>query len=67
MTLSQETITQLEAARDAYQEFIDGRLAQIDLTVEQLTRLNVSTSAVADESTEAASSAALELINELIP
>ena len=63
MALSQETIEQLTLARDAYQEYLDGRLAEIDLTVEQLTRLNVSTSTVADAATEKASSAALELIN----
>ena len=63
MALSPETIKQLEASRDAYQEFLDGRLAEIDLTVDQLTRLNVGTSEVADEATEKASSAALEIIN----
>jgi hypothetical protein len=63
VALSPETIKLLEASRDAYQDYVDGRLAEIDLTVEQLTRLNVGTSEVADEATEKASSAALEIIN----
>jgi hypothetical protein len=66
MALSPETIAHLEDARDAYQEFLDGRLAEIDLTVGQLTRLNVSTSTVADAATEKASSAALETITGIL-
>lgn len=65
MALSPETITELEAAREALNEFYTTRLAEIDRECRNLREYGAPITDLGDKTTEAGTTEALAILNRV--
>jgi len=66
MALSQETITKLEEALVAIDEFYERRLAEVDRDVRNLREYGVPIDSLGEQTTEAATGLALDFIDGIL-
>lgn len=65
MALSPDTVSGLEAAREALNEFYESRIAEIDRECRNLREYGAPLSSLGDQTTEAGAAQALDILNRV--